>query len=89
MYGVRSRLQVQRGINLYRWSRESALWKNGGAQPVTEYRYHTDHTRGELVGRTARLEDEVRLTADGQLISRLSASAPSAAVIAYSVCKPQ
>ena len=82
MYGVRSRLQVKRGIKLYQWSdRES--WHNDGSQVVSEYRL-----QGRMLTGISKkgIEDQVKLTANGRLISRLSVTQPNPVVIAYSIC---
>lgn len=84
MFGVRSRLQVQRGVNLY--SLRSAMdgeILNKGAQVVAKYQPKD----GALLGRTDRFEDEIRMTSSGQLISRLSGRQAGVGVIAYSICK--
>lgn len=86
MYGVRSRLQVQRGVKLYSLKRqESGDFVNSGAQVVSRYR----NIGQALAGQTERLEDQIRISADGQLISRLSLRGPTQPnqVIAYSVCR--
>ncbi len=82
MYGVRSRLQVQRDVKLYNWQ-GTEDWKNDGAQVVAEYTKEKD----TLVGRTERFEDQVKMKANGQLISQLSLVKPSRQVVAYSICK--
>lgn len=83
MYGMRSRLQVQRGLKLYQWKEDSGKWQNKGAQLVSEYKSENS----SLKGRRDRFEDEVKVTKDGQLVSRLSLASPAGSVIAYSVCK--
>lgn len=84
MYGMRTRMQVQRGLKLYKWTREkNDVWQNGGAQLVSEYKCEGS----SLVGRRDRFEDQVKLTEDGVLISRLSLISPAGTVLAYSVCK--
>lgn len=80
MYGMRTRLQVQKGMKLYSWN--SASWKNEGSSPVEEYKAEND----ELVGKASRFEDRVRMTDDGQLISQLSVTQPKQQVVAYSLC---
>lgn len=80
MYGVRTRLQVKRGVKLYRWN--SASWHNEGSQPVEDYKPDVS----ELVGLTPRFEDRVRVTKDGHIISQLSVTHPSRQVVAYSLC---
>lgn len=84
MYGVRSHLQVQHDLNLYRWSvDEHGQWHNAGAQLVSEYKAQP----AALVGHKDRFEDQVKISADGSLIARLSVTSPKNMVIAYSVCK--
>lgn len=84
MYGVRSRLQVQRNLKLYSFAKApSGLFKNSGAQVVADYK----NDGQSLLGHSQRFEDQVRLTPSGQLISRLSLRQPDAIVIAYAVCK--
>lgn len=80
MYGMRSRLQVQRGLKLYKWSND---WHNDGAQVVSQYKAENF----SLVGRGDRFEDQVKITKDGQLISRLTLTSSKSTVLAYSVCK--
>ena len=83
MYGVRTRLQVQHGVKLYDWSQAVASgWKNSGAQPVVDY--HVEG--GALLGKSAKVEDRVRLTKEGKLLSQLSLATPPHTVLAYSVC---
>jgi hypothetical protein len=82
MYGVRTRLQVKRGVKLYNWKAESD-WHNDGAQVVRDYK----NVGGKLIGSTGPLEDQVKLTSQGRLISRLSiAKGPEREVVAYAVC---
>jgi hypothetical protein len=83
MYGMRTKLQVQRGLKLYDFSKDHGSLKNTGAQPVENYSYDKD----ALVGKTSRLQDRIRMTASGQLISQLSVvnTTPNT-IIAYSVC---
>lgn len=84
MYGVRSRMQVQRDVKLYSLSQGSAgAFTNKGAQVVSEYRLKD----GVLSGQSGKFEDQLRVTPGGQLISRLSVRQPTPTVIAYSVCK--
>jgi len=80
MYGVRTRLQVQHGVKLYRFESES--WQNSGAQPVEEYKPESK----ELLGQAPRFEDRVRVTDKGQLISQLTVLHPNRQVVAYSLC---
>ncbi len=80
MYGVRTRLQVKRGVKLYNW--KQAGWRNDGSQIVRNYSAED----GELRGRHGPLQDEVKINAKGQLISRLSLTHPAPQVVAYAVC---
>jgi hypothetical protein len=80
MYGVRTRLQVQHGVKLYRFKGDS--WRNSGSQPVEEYRPQAK----ELLGHASRFEDRLRITDKGQLISQLSVVQPTRQVVAYSLC---
>lgn len=81
MYGVRTRLQVKRGIKLYNW-KDQADWSNSGAQVVRNYKAED----GRLIGSTGSLEDQVKLNSNGQIISRLSLTRPDRQVVAYAVC---
>ena len=84
MYGVRSRLQVQRNVKLYSFKRDfSGAFKNYGSQVVADYK---SDSRG-LLGLNDRFEDQLRMTPSGQLISRLSLRQPEPIVLAYAVCK--
>ncbi len=85
MYGVRSRLQVKRNVNLYSLNATELGIANSGAQVVSSY----GATNGNLSGRNSRFEDQLRLTPDGLLLSRLSLHGQTepGAVIAYSVCR--
>jgi hypothetical protein len=84
MYGVRSRLQVQRDVKLYSLSKNpSGAYANNGAQVVSEYQFKN----GVFSGKNSKFEDQLRITANGRLMSRLSVLKPSPVVIAYSVCK--
>ncbi|MGE4131841.1 MAG: hypothetical protein AB7F86_09380 [Bdellovibrionales bacterium] len=85
MFGMRSRMQVQRGIRLYSWPTVSADGlANKGAHLVGQYRFEN----GELQGHTHQFEDRVRLEPTGHIIAQLSATKPRGQVISYSVCKP-
>lgn len=84
MYGMRTKMQVQRGLKLYKWSNSgSADWHNTGAQLISEYKGGST----ALVGQKDRFEDQVKMTQDGQLVSRLALNNSEKTVIAYSVCK--
>lgn len=84
MYGVRSRLQVQRNVNLYSLKMDAGgRFKNSGAQVVTDYK----NDGQALKGQTDRFEDQLRMTASGQLISRLSLRKDEPIVLAYAVCR--
>ncbi len=86
MFGVRSRMQVQRNVKLYSLKKDAlGSFSNSGAQVVSSYTPHN----GTLQGKNERFEDQLRLTTDGQLLSRLSLRGHDAAptVIAYSICR--
>jgi hypothetical protein len=83
MYGARSHMQVQHGLKLYAWKEKAGQWSNSGAQLVSEY----VSQNSSLTGRKDRFEDQVKITKDGQLISRLTLADGSKSVLAYSVCK--
>lgn len=80
MYGMRTHLQVKRGVRLYDWDKNG---RNNGAQVASEYLAED----GSLVGRTSRFEDRVRLSDSGELISELRLREPNPRVVAYSVCR--
>ena len=83
MFGARSKMQVQRGLKLYDLKMSGSDWHNDGAQVISDYQ------AGELalIGHKDRFEDQVKITKDGQLVSRLSLNNAAKTVIAYSVCK--
>lgn len=83
MYGMRTRLQIQRGLKLYQLVDDKSGVKNNGVQLIAHYNKES----GQLIGRDGRFEDQIKMTARGQLISRLSLSAGSHDVLAYSLCK--
>jgi hypothetical protein len=83
MFGARSHMQAQHGLKLYNLSSKSGAWLNSGAQLVTEYKSEAT----ALIGRKDRFEDQVKLTKDGLLVSRLSLIKGTGTVVAYSVCK--
>ncbi len=87
MYGVRTHLQVQHALKLYKFSPDakSTGWHNDGAQLVADYKA----APGALVGMHEKFEDQVKLTAEGRLISRLSVISPQKIVVAYSLCDSQ
>jgi hypothetical protein len=87
MYGVRSRLQVEREVILYRFHQESSVWKNAGAQVVQNYQW----VKNELIGTQGPLTDKVRIF-KGSLLAELSiqgatGSENAPTILAYSVCK--
>jgi hypothetical protein len=82
MYGVRTRMQVQHGLKLYRWSSDN--WQNLGSQVTQNYQIQPS----ALVGQNQRFVDQVKMSSDGRLIAQLSTQPASGnIVIAYSVCK--
>lgn len=83
MYGVRTRLQVQHGLKLYQLVDDKNGVKNSGVQLIARYNKES----GRLTGRDDRFEDQIKMTARGQLISRLSLSSGTHDVLAYSLCE--
>lgn len=83
MYGARSHMQTQHGLKLYTLSNKSGEWHNSGAQLVSEYKAGAS----ALIGRKDRFEDQVKITKEGLLVSRLSLNNAAKTVVAYSVCK--
>jgi hypothetical protein len=86
MYGMSSRLQKESGVKLYSFERDSeqALFQNKGAQVVKAYRHE-----GGFNGHKGSLEDQLRLSGQGQLISRLelhSLDGKASRLLAISVC---
>lgn len=101
MYGMRTRFQVERGLNLYSFgSSSSKVIKNSGTQMFGAY----STSEGGLFASRGPLKDIIRVTDKGQLISEMSianrvpeAEANAAAVkaieedrivIAYTLCEP-
>ncbi len=89
MYGMRSRLQVERNVKLYRFSAIEGGFKNAGAQVVSHYEIRT----GRFLGRRGHLVDEIR-NSKGDILAQLALSPTSGVesdrgpvVIAYSRCK--
>ena len=88
MYGVRTRLQVERNVKLYYFTGQNEQWKNQGAQVVPEYKLDT---KG-LVGQTGSVIDELRIDQNNQLMAQLSLNSArnsdgKSVVLAYSKCK--
>ena len=84
LYGVRTRLQVRRDVDVYRFERliPTADLKNSGAQPISTYRVSDDALKGS--GEHG-LVDEVRLTSENELIAKLTI--PERGVtVAYTLC---
>lgn len=82
MYGVRTRLQVKRGMNLYKWTQRDGYWQNLGAQLPRQYQAEG----ADLVGKQDKFIDRVRMTSKGTLIAQLSVSDPTPQILAYSTC---
>lgn len=89
MFGMRSRLQVERNVKLYRFLASGGGFKNSGAQVVSSY----EVSAGRLMGRRGHLVDEVR-NSQGHLLAQLALSPEGATaadrglvVLAYSRCK--
>ena len=84
LYGVRTRLQVRRDVDVYRFERltPTADLKNSGAQPISTYRVSDDALKGS--GEHG-LVDEIRLTSENELIAKLTI--PERGVtVAYTLC---
>ncbi len=79
MYGMRTRLQVEREVRLYRFSPTGKQWTNLGAQMIQEYSVE----KTGLVGRKGKLSDQVRMASDNRLVAQLSMDSQ---VLAYSIC---
>lgn len=80
MYGMRTRLQVEREVRLYRFTGSGKKWTNLGAQMIQDYEMEPDG----FIGRRGRLIDLVKSGADNTLIAQLSLDST---VLAYSVCQ--
>ncbi len=81
LFGVRTGLQIQRNLKLYRF--HGTL--NRGTHLVQQY--VADNSR--FLGTTGDYEDEIRVKQDGTLISRLNKKSPQSSqslTIAYAVC---
>ncbi|MGE3386495.1 MAG: hypothetical protein AB7K41_07185 [Bdellovibrionales bacterium] len=95
MYGVRTRLQVERDVRLYHFksiSPKTTQWDNQGAQVVQQYQIEDNG----LIGRQGTMKDEVRLDKKNQVVAELSLLRPASAsegesttpvVLAYSKCR--
>ena len=85
MYGMRSKLQVQRGLDLYAFSAsktDASALNNSGDAPVTRFARHGDAFEGTT---DKGVLDQLRVTADGHLVGKLSLPAHKL-TIAYAVC---
>lgn len=83
MYGMRSRLRVERNVHLYKFKiAETNRLTNFGAQILETYAIDGDG----LISKNDDVEDTVRMTTDGELIARLSSLHPEKRVAAYAVC---
>lgn len=80
MYGMRTRLQVERDVRLYRFTGSGQKWTNLGAQMIQDYEMEPDG----FIGRRGRLIDLVKSGSDNTLIAQLSLDST---VLAYSVCR--
>lgn len=91
MYGVSSRLQVERNLKLYYFEiknvEQKQILKNRGAQIIKEYALNTD----EVLGVNGIIKDHIRISGDGRLISRLDIESPKtkekSRTLAISNCK--
>jgi hypothetical protein len=83
MYGMRSRLRVERNVHLYKFKiAETNRLTNFGAQILDTYAIDGDG----LISKNDDVEDAVRMTTEGELIARLSSLHPEKRVAAYAVC---
>lgn len=83
MYGVRSRLQIRRGLSNYNWSRQDDQWSNSGELPVGRYVQAKDGLQG--TGERG-VRDDVRQLGKDKLIARLSRQDSPDTILSYSVC---
>lgn len=81
MYGMRSHLQVERNISLYKFDLKASKFINQGSHVVHDYQLSTK----ALVGSTSTLIDQVKITDKGTLIAQLSTKTPEK-IVAYSKC---
>lgn len=84
MYGARTRLQVERDVNLYHFDslEEKKSWVNLGEQIIREYRLGATG----LVGRGDRVADEIRFIKQDEILARLTL-AKDQTILAYSRCQ--
>lgn len=89
MYGMRTHLQVKRGMVLYEFSNASSdassELTNLGRHNVRAYRLTQDGALGE----TEKLTDTIKITSQGKLIARLYAKMEGREplLVAYSTCE--
>lgn len=83
MFGVSSKLQVIRNVKLYSFEASKNSFQNHGAQAQIVPVYSL--INGEMQGRGAKANDQIRRAKDGQLLSKLS---HDGLTIAYSRCRP-
>ncbi len=83
MFGMRTRLQVEKDIKLYNFKFAQKNWQNRGAQVVQSYQL----TKTGFVGTDGHLVDEIRKTADDKFMAQLSRDADKSSVIAISKCQ--
>lgn len=81
MYGMSSHLQVSKNVRLYSFESKKEEFENRGAQSQIVPVYKV--SRGELIGSSGNLNDQLRKTKNGQLLSKLTHEGH---VIAYSRC---
>lgn len=80
MFGVRTRLQVERDVKLYNFKDNEGAWENRGAQMVRSY----ELKESALIGQNGSLLDQVRITKTKEILARLSLNGET--VLAYSLC---
>ncbi len=86
MYGVRSNLQVMHNLKLYSFARAKDRFANRGVQMVPVYRTEAGEMRGFAPVHQEKMQDDLRMTKDAHLVSRLT-QVSSGQVVAYSVCQ--
>lgn len=84
LYGMRSRMQVERNLKLYAFNQEGSTLKNQGVQVIQKYKLESK----QLKGINGSLEDHVRINNKGEIITRLSLlKKPKPSVVAYATCR--
>lgn len=82
LFGVRSRMQVQKHDKYYDFTGDNSVVKNGGLAPMRQF----NMTSNEWSASNGRWTERLRITSDGTLVSQLSA-ADDGRVLAYVHCQ--